>query len=150
MADVSPAARSPAAKKYRAQAPSSGSSWTAMSAALAISASRPTMAADVATMAMLTSAPTTMLSPRSSRAAGRSSGPSHRSRTADACRNRLYGTTVVPTSPATYSIPAESGTEGTNSPRSTSSTGGRTTTAVARNASAMRPTSATRTRSTTA
>ena len=80
-AEDSPAARRPTEKNVRAQGPSSGSSCTAMSAAVAISAPLAAPAA-VTTTAMLTTPPNRMDSNASRRAAESDSGPDQRSRTA--------------------------------------------------------------------
>jgi len=76
-------------------------------------------------------------------ASGRSEGLCHRSCTAEACRKRLYGTTVVPMSPTRVNT-APAGMVGMNIPFSSAGRAGATMTAVVTKVRLMRITSATR------
>ena len=84
----------------RAQDPRSGSSWRAIAAAESISMPLPCNAVpDTTTMAIEITPPTAIANTVSARISPSRASRPYFSRTEDACRNRLYGTTVVPTSP---------------------------------------------------
>ena len=135
--DDSPAASKPIAINAPDQSPRSGFSCRDSSLADLMGPS-PLLktAAALTTMAMVISPPTATEKTISKRADGRSTWTPDLAFKIEACRNRLYGTTVVPIRPATMSREF-SGSVGVTRPFTISSSGGLVMTAVVTNTSPM-------------